>query len=524
MLQPLAVDAKIKNGAYWKQKKSKKKQTKKRFKKRDKRKGSESESDTDGSSSDEVAWVDEKAENTTMSARVETMESKMTTMESRITANVEDKLKEQKREIAEDLINPLTKKMDQVETIMVDLATKVGKTLSQPAPLQNPPLGYNRQPLAISYARGAAPPTRGYMGGAKGGRNGHPKRPLVCWNCKKEGHPARLCTEMQVVNCVEIIRGAENFEFGGTDVCTVEDIMESFSLDDQQMDPETVCYIAADWAREKIHQIYGETLSKSVVNRNMKSDESGCAQSPQRLKDTKQEHEMIPEVTHTEDGQKLSGGTTGGQDIDEPRSELRGATSSGAEGSMSQTLNENVISNDASKEEAVRGKKLNSETGKTQTSRGASREARLAVEQEGSCRRCQMTPFQTVHLNESKQRNKLKGNEISHADNDSDNDSNSEGVRKVKTTEVWKGTTSDRETESHNESDDGSDNKSGDEEGSPGVTNETNVAMRDETIEINDINDQESRSDGSTEASTRQERGDRTRLRGRQIARKGGRK
>ena len=42
--------------------------------------------------------------------------------------------------------------MDQVETIMVDLATKVGKALSQqPAPPQNPPLGYNRQPLAISY-------------------------------------------------------------------------------------------------------------------------------------------------------------------------------------------------------------------------------------------------------------------------------------------------------------------------------------------------------------------------------------
>ena len=152
------------------------------------------------------------------------------------------------------MINPLTKKIDHVETIMVDLATSVKALSQQPAAQAVQALSY-RQPLALTYTRGAAPPTRGYRGRGKGGRDGYPKRPLVCWNCKKEGHPARLCTEMQVVNCVEIIRGAENIEFGGTEVCTVEDIMENFKLDDN-MTEETVCYIAADWTREKIHQIY----------------------------------------------------------------------------------------------------------------------------------------------------------------------------------------------------------------------------------------------------------------------------
>ena len=113
VLQPLATDAKIKSGAYWKQKEGKKKK-KKRFRRKKKKKESESESDTDGTSSDEVAWVDEKSANTTMSARVESMEGKMMSMETRIISSVEDKLKEQKKEIAEDLINPLTKEMSQV--------------------------------------------------------------------------------------------------------------------------------------------------------------------------------------------------------------------------------------------------------------------------------------------------------------------------------------------------------------------------------------------------------------------------
>ena len=132
VLQPLAVDTKIKSGAYWSEKKGKKKK-KKRFRRKKKKKGSESESESESTSSDEVAWVEEKNANTTMAARVESMENKMSSMETRITLNLDDKLKEQKRELKEDLINPHTKKMDHVETIMVDLATSVKALSQQPA-------------------------------------------------------------------------------------------------------------------------------------------------------------------------------------------------------------------------------------------------------------------------------------------------------------------------------------------------------------------------------------------------------
>ena len=69
--------------------------------------------------------------------------------------------------------------------------------------------------------------------------------------------------------------------------------MENFSLDDDEMDEETVCYIAADWARTKIHQIYGEANN----NQKLKSDENGCAQMRQRLTESKHEAEMNSEVS-----------------------------------------------------------------------------------------------------------------------------------------------------------------------------------------------------------------------------------
>ena len=118
-------------------------------------------------------------------------------METRTTSNLDDKLKEQKRDSKEDLINPLTKKVEHVETIIVDLATSVKALSQQPAMPNNAPSGYNRHPLAITYTRGAAPSTRGYMGGGNDGRGGYPKRLLVCMNCRKEGHPTRLCTELR---------------------------------------------------------------------------------------------------------------------------------------------------------------------------------------------------------------------------------------------------------------------------------------------------------------------------------------
>ena len=75
----------------------------------------------------------------------------------------------------------------------------------------------------------------------------------------------------------------------------------------------------------------------------------------QRLTESKQGTEMNSKVAHAKDGQKLRGGTTGKQEANEPRSEARGVTSSGAEGFVSKRPNENIISDNAPKEEANGG-------------------------------------------------------------------------------------------------------------------------------------------------------------------------
>ena len=188
---------------------------------------------------------------------------------------------------------------------------------------------------------------------------------------------------------------------------------------------------------------------------------------------------MNSEVAHAKDEQKLSGETTGRQEANEPRSEARGATSSGAEVFASKRPNENIISDNASKREELSEGVAKATDKQDVDDPRTEAQWVLKSEAEGSTLKTSKRNSAPTHRNENHKHNKSKTNklreiEISHESSDSDSDSSSKGVRKVKTTAVKEVTTSDRETESHKRSDDGSDNKSGDNGGTPGV-NETSI-------------------------------------------------
>ena len=215
------------------------------------------------------------------------------------------------------------------------------------------------------------------------------------------------------------------------------------------------------------------------MNQKLKSDERGCAQMWQRLTESKQKSEMNSEVAHAKDEQKMSGGTTGRQEANEPRSEARGVTSSRAEGFASKRPNENIISDNASKREELSEGVAKAADKQDVGDPRTEAQWLLKSEAEGSTLETSKRNSAPTHRKENHKHNKSKTNqlreiEISHESSDSDNASSNEGVRKVKTTAVKEVTTSDRETESHRRSDDGSDNKSGDDGGTPGV-NETST-------------------------------------------------
>lgn len=83
--------------------------------------------------------------------------------------------------------------------------------------------------------------------------NAVPNPNIICFHCKKPGHPIRLCPELNLVALMEVIHGIGCYHDGGTESCAKETIDQAFDPDGSIGDPDMVCYMATEWNRMAKH-------------------------------------------------------------------------------------------------------------------------------------------------------------------------------------------------------------------------------------------------------------------------------
>jgi hypothetical protein len=181
----------------------------------------------------------------------------------------ESRLKEQKKEIEEDLVKPMDLKNERMETMMLQnnqsqseilQLLKSGAQTTQPT--QQSMLPSNRSSGMpgmmgagrMQYGR----PRSQYNSRGQAG----PKRPLICFHCKKEGHPFRLCPELNVNAVMQTQEALEYWDQGGTDVCSVEEIRQAFDPKEELQDT-MLCMVVTKWAEDKVYNIC--TLGDSAI-------------------------------------------------------------------------------------------------------------------------------------------------------------------------------------------------------------------------------------------------------------------
>jgi hypothetical protein len=329
-LIPCALDCEIKHAAYWKTpkakpkakkaKKSSSKASNKTAAAAKKRKGKQAVS-SDSTSSESEVEVNYAGEAdmqlSTLNKRLDELEKAVTLaqqVEQRLLAKMEAGFKEQRKEIEEDLVNPVRLRLDKFETLLTDMHAML-KTSTQPMAQQSlgapdrrqmpmrSPGGYGQRQLSLTAGR---PPRHDFRGPAQSSFRS--KAPLICWNCKKEGHPFRLCPDLEITACVECLRAVDAYDQGGTEVCTIESIRDSFDPSGDIQDDDIICHICVDWAHEKLASLYSKPLRHELQT----NGDSQMGQQRVRLRTSRaqeREQQRQPEVTSTKES--LSDMTTG---------------------------------------------------------------------------------------------------------------------------------------------------------------------------------------------------------------------
>ena len=290
-LQALAVHCGILDGTYWSKKPARKTRGTKAGKKKTNRKKKEQSSEED-----DVALAAE--DDSTLQAllaladKFEAYEKAITKsmleLETRVKEHAEGRLKEVKEEIEQDLFAPLKSRFDNFDS-------KLDKLIA---------LGSNQAPAAkvalpFAPARPGNTGGQGWQGnrsGGKGGYNGTQgvKRELICYKCGKKGHPFRLCPELDVAACMECATAADQYEQGGTEVCSMEDLHDSFG-EMAGDEPDVVCMLALQFARDKIARLHGAATAALAAG----SDSMWRASQVQRRRHCKEQLQSVNTLTST---------------------------------------------------------------------------------------------------------------------------------------------------------------------------------------------------------------------------------
>ena len=241
-LEPIAISAQVPGAAYWLKGKSKKK--------------SKGANAVEALGEEECLLIQDMHHNQleTLSCKLEETRQEMKEMEQRQQEKSELRMKEHKREIEDDIIKPLGRQVskleemvqqsNQTQTEMLNILKKQSNSAtSQPA-------GTGYVPNQQRWNQG------GYQRRGFAANRGAPKRPLICFNCKKEGHPFRLCPELTVNAVMEVAAAVRDWDQGGTEVCSLEEIRSNFDKD-QVMDEDLLCNVVSRWVEENAYTMAG---------------------------------------------------------------------------------------------------------------------------------------------------------------------------------------------------------------------------------------------------------------------------
>ena len=198
--------------------------------------------------------------------RLQDMQSSTLSMQQQQQEKFDSKLAEIKKEINEDLIKPLSGKIDKFEQLMMtnnQLLTQLQgagglAANATTAPMNNTGATRPVNPYQMNAHRGFGRPRwQPSMPGGKGAGGGKgAKRPLICFNCGEEGHPFRLCPRLTVAACMEVADANANWDMGGNTVCTVDAIRNSFDADGSLGNDEMICALCTSWVDAKVQKLY----------------------------------------------------------------------------------------------------------------------------------------------------------------------------------------------------------------------------------------------------------------------------
>ena len=204
-----------------------------------------------------------------MTKQITEIREEMIELDRRSTERSDARLKEQRKEVEDDLIKPLTMKTDKIEGLLQQNQTAQAEILqllktNAANNVTTPQMQVHQQGVGNS-----ATPRFGMFNQSRPqyGRprsqfqpaNGQTKRPLICFHCKKPGHPFRLCPELSVNMIMQISEAVQYWDQGGTDVCSVEELRGSFD-ESGVMDDTLLCNLITRWAEDELYKSLGETV------------------------------------------------------------------------------------------------------------------------------------------------------------------------------------------------------------------------------------------------------------------------
>ena len=250
----MAISVGNDNGRYWPLKKKKKK-------KRVINKGKKSKTDDANADANDTANMVTSLQIEALSElvdRVKELEQLVKDSDARLQVRIDVRSKEVKQEITEDLVAPLTKRLDrqgeQIKSQNDAMLAQLLKLTEDISKIGNNTIGsQQQQPRPFNRFQGNR------FGGGKGAsRFGAPRQPIVCFKCNKPGHIFRNCPELDVALVVGCKQCVDQYEQGGTDHCTVAHLHEAFDPDEMlDKKGDMVGMFALDWCKTRIKELCG---------------------------------------------------------------------------------------------------------------------------------------------------------------------------------------------------------------------------------------------------------------------------